>query len=381
LEIVEALLDETSIELEEVSQVKTKFESRVAELDAMFRSVNQEVIALEKSLKGVETERDISIKAQDKWQSKFLALDKKISQDQYLARLIQETALSKSAADKYRELLVQKNQEIVFLQMELDMQKVESDEDGVSNRVIASLSRELAAEKLQARDVNNLLEAQKEKQGILNDKLILYENAQKKLIARYDDQIQNLKESLGNLSEKVTLKSEENSLLKHKLDSIVQVFTNQVERINLTKSALDSELIRAKHLINQEQNSVALRPILVPKPEDRYASPSQIEKRGNSPQKMSIKLNTSLSDLVGSTDLLEARILSSSKGDQDFVILDKGRTDGIYEGLILDVWDANGKIGDVSIIQTRDNVSAAKVRSLEQGKIIQEGHRVISKEL
>ncbi|MCH7590097.1 hypothetical protein IIB34_03560, partial [PVC group bacterium] len=228
LEIVEALLDETSIELEEVSQVKTKFESRVAELDAMFRSVNQEVIALEKSLKGVETERDISIKAQDKWQSKFLALDKKISQDQYLARLIQETAVSKSAADKYRELLVQKNQEIVFLQMELDMQKVESDENGISNRVIASLSRELAAEKLQARDVNNLLEAQKEKQGILNDKLILYENAQKKLIVRYDDQIQNLKESLENLSEKVTLKSEENSLLKDKLDSIVRVFTNQV---------------------------------------------------------------------------------------------------------------------------------------------------------
>jgi hypothetical protein len=59
--------------------------------------------------------------------------------------------------------------------------------------------------------------------------------------------------------------------------------------------------------------------------------------------------------------------------ENNFVIIDLGQTDNVRVGQIFSVYRANQKIGSVEVIQTRNEISAADIKSVSSGSKIKVG--------
>jgi len=261
--------------------------------------------------------------------------------------------------------------------------RAKSDSEVSSKRIIAELSQSVAEQRYLNMSLEKQLDEQEQVQALLNKKIDLYETSQRKLMSRYESQIVALKGSLKGLEKQMAGAVEENTILKSKLDQVVNLFTDQVDRINLTKSALDSEIERARQMISEELNSVILPPVRVSAANNMVFDESSMSgfdiplslSNDREASSRTVLPDDSLlryDNVVGKS--LEARVLSASPDTQDFVILDKGRRDGLRIGHVLDVWEDNTKIADLSIVQTREKVSAARIKNLLQGKFVREGY-------
>lgn len=187
------------------------------------------------------------------------------------------------------------------------------------------------------------------------------------------EELAKLREENTQLKQDIILANEEKARLQENLKAALQkreeleVRVSQIERVLKEKSLLfdqlKDELVRAlkgEPEEEEEAEAVELPPIVV-KPQAQVEETTQPISPGV----------TSVRKLTGS-------ILAVNKRE-NFVIIDLGEDMGVTPGAQFDVYRDNKPIGIIEVIETRKEISAADIKSVEAGNSIKEGDPVISK--
>lgn len=359
IESLQSSLEESSLFRQSLTAENRDLRLRSEELASIFETIDKESKTLSRTLAEVQGSLVLSQKQSSEWKSKFEELSYSVSGDNYLARLIRQMSKMKTEVLHYEGVLKDKVQEIVELKMDLYALKSHAEGGEITNDIIVDLSEELASERKRYFRLSTQADELIENKNALSQKNEFLEKNQVALVTKYEEKIKALNVSADEIYRDLSSKTEENDVLREKLQRMVGVFTDQVNRINLTKSALDTEVGRANEMIEQEKNAVILPPLHVFRP-------------ANEEPEIRI-FSENAAPAFSSKGRVKGKILSANLETQDFVIIDKGLEDGLSKGLLLDVWDSNRKIAELSVVQTRTNVSAAKIEKVIGEVKIREG--------
>ncbi|MFH1772185.1 MAG: hypothetical protein ABH872_05140 [Candidatus Omnitrophota bacterium] len=179
------------------------------------------------------------------------------------------------------------------------------------------------------------------------------QNALEELKVLRSENLKMKRESVLVNKEKSTLQNDFNEVLKKKqvLESKISEIENVVREKTLAFDSLQDHLQRAiktgKQVTSAETASVELPPIVV-KPDT--------------------------SGIEG----LRGEVIAVNPQEK-FVIVDIGESQGVRPGIILRVLRGSKDIGSVEVIETRREISAADIKELSTGLLIQEGDVVVSK--
>ena len=89
--------------------------------------------------------------------------------------------------------------------------------------------------------------------------------------------------------------------------------------------------------------------------------------------------NKSVATTSSAAGALKGEVLAVNKND-NFVIIDLGENSGVKPGFKFDVVRSGTAIGNIEVIETRKEISAADIKNISKGYTIHEGDTVVARE-
>ncbi|OQX52899.1 MAG: hypothetical protein B5M48_04395 [Candidatus Omnitrophica bacterium 4484_213] len=185
----------------------------------------------------------------------------------------------------------------------------------------------------------------------------------KKLLAQEKEEF-SLKKQLSELKQSLEVAQRDKQRLKRQVVSIVELFRRSLKKISEVRSAkeLSDEITKIKDSLASELKGIELPQVVV-----RAKKPAQTQ-QGR-------LVDNQQTNLINKREL-RGEIFRVSK-QYNFVIIDLGENKGLRKGDLLAVYRDEEKIGEIKIIQLREEVSAADIVSFK--KEIKRGDKVIKK--
>ena len=152
--------------------------------------------------------------------------------------------------------------------------------------------------------------------------------------------------SAGNNPEELKRLSEQNNLLKEKLNRLYKIITGKISEINIAKITLGDTVASAKKNIEDEWNTVNLGSVT--------AGSAQ-----TTAQTAAAKLPKS-----------EGHVLAINN-EHGFVVIDLGRADNLGSDAILEVKKNGQAIATLSVLEIRDAMAACNIKDIRDGQHIE----------
>ncbi|MBI2095236.1 MAG: hypothetical protein HYT89_03615 [Candidatus Omnitrophica bacterium] len=165
----------------------------------------------------------------------------------------------------------------------------------------------------------------------------------------------------GGRDEEIRRLTEQNRELSQKLERLYKSASDKITEINLVKIALEETVSKAKDTLNEEWGAVDLGSI-------RLASAAE---RGR------IRPATAGGGESGAPKT-QGRVLAVNE-EQGFVVVDLGKADHIKTGEELSVTRDGRTLATLSILETRDTMSACNIKDLDSGEAIAVNDAVLTK--
>lgn len=363
--------------LDEYVSLEQLFKTSVDKLNRELASANKENIEIKVKLGNSEKEFNILSSKNEDLEAKYTRflrerddfdkelarvkkgkfyLEKKLKEmgsDNFLADVLKEKIAMEVELKRLKESLEPRYAEIERLKaenmdVEMTLSKFEEGRRALeekfkdSNRVAEILSRDLLKEKDRAEQRRKEAENIKIERDLLKNRLAELEDASYK-VAKLLAEKEEVQSKLSRFKRELEYRDREIDKLK----------------IALTEQAGGGKELRAEAY--HAPSEVDLPPIVLQR-EGREASavrPGSLER------------------ISGQAEF-KGRIVTVNR-EHNFVVIDLGKQDGVDAGGNFDVYRGSLRIGSLAVIQTRDRISAADIKDVKQGFIIEIDDAVVKR--
>ncbi|MFC1631334.1 hypothetical protein ACFL1I_00135 [Candidatus Omnitrophota bacterium] len=320
----------------EINRWKDKSESTLASLNRL----GKEHTVLKNRYDTLVEERKTLLTEQEQLNQQLLRLKRSQAQPPSLSpRLAQPAAPTTETSDEFLSSLLE---ERAILQVEVE---------GLKQQVI-----DLETEVRPAQRKASRLE---EEQGDLVSKVEAGEKVSTVLskdLWQEKKRNQSLQKEISNVEQRLQQVISEKDKLADELDKVQQALEQRLFQLDKTKEVLQGAVAGARKVTSlAEPISIELSPIVVKAEERTSAKPSSPIKTAS--RQIAVPVARETFELAGRVIKVNSRY--------KFVVIDIGQVDGVKKGMSFEVFRNDQKVGQIKVIETRQNIAACDVKELK----------------
>ena len=283
-------------------------------------------------------------------------------QSQYAALLEEKESLAKEKQDISGQLerlnkLYSQEQEKARLSASDKFMAALLEEKATLEVEIEKLKGKISSQEAQLEDVEKRVKPSQEKLDQLSKEKELLErktqDAQRvsdvlssDLLKERKERI-SLAEDLARTEEQLQSMSAERDGLAEQLVKMKQALQQRLIELGQTKEVLEGAVAGAEKVVAKAKPaSIELPPIVVRAEQEAFSLPAKL------PKAQALKAETLE---------MEGRVITVNDRHK-FVVIDIGRDNGVEQGMILEVYRRDERIGKIEVIETRQTISACDVK-------------------
>ncbi|MCM8783211.1 MAG: hypothetical protein NC818_00305 [Candidatus Omnitrophica bacterium] len=325
-------------ELEGLNVELKKANDELSALRLSYENLNKENLSLNQKINVYSREREgLLQKIARLEQDLRMVQNTKAPQEESWATLLKEKVDLQMRINEVEEKL--KNNRLLITQLETERRKLGERLSGVQLDKIGIEKNLGSGGTTKSTSPRDILKANLEK-----------ENMEQKL-ADLAIEKDNLEERIISLKEEVDKADAERDVLNTQIERINQLLEEKLSQINKVREELESALKEAKRIALAGTSPVELPPVVVKKGiaegTQKLPPPPRI------PPPRTEQANI---------------VLVNEK--YNFVIINVGKSEGVVEGMLFDLYENKENIGQIKIKEVRERLSAGEIVELKKGKSI-----------
>ena len=182
---------------------------------------------------------------------------------------------------------------------------------------------------------------------------------------------EKIKEKLAKAKEEIEKKEAEKDELKEKMMKLADMVKRKIDKIDKLNSQLAIVLDDARQAVSRELDSIELSTIVV----TGGKTPKIVMKTKNG-EKIELK-DIATDKKTKKKYLANGKVLVVNR-KLNFVVINYGENDGVKEGMKFGIYKKGEElIATIRIIETRDEISAGEILTVNEGEKIKVGNKVI----
>jgi predicted nucleic acid-binding Zn-ribbon protein len=181
---------------------------------------------------------------------------------------------------------------------------------------------------------------------------------------------EDLEKQILQAQKDIEKERQEKDALKDKLSNFTDMIKNRIEEIDKVNTQLAVVLNETRHAIARELDSIELSTVVITGDVDE---PKIIMKKEDGKKVFIQKVKKDEKD----EDLMDGRVLVVNK-KLNLIVINYGKEHGVKDNMLFGVFREEELVGNIRVIETRDQISAAEIVYLKEESEIREGD-VVSK--